>query len=544
MPKRMLRDDRRIVVRLVVAPLASLILCPFAFGGTTDQSPSETPQGLAELARVVEPPELKALSARSRIQPSAADVRLMGSKALKADPDHPETIAPALKDLNDVIALAPERSDFYLVRATLSCFNHAEPSSVVAGINKSIDLYRPGQSAYENLAGHYALRARVEFDTAHYADSLKDLDLAITQNYDNAADIFNDGKVEPSKSSRRCAWTQPDLDLLASKFPSDGRPLIYKGLYLSFFSRFHPENRSDAPLEAFNRAAELAPKSPLPHYYAGLLYVSGNIGGMMSKANSGCLYYVVPRTEACRALDQVHENGVRELTTALALDPNFAPAYEERAEAYLKLKQHAQAIRDYTDALRLESNQHETGILFNDRGLAKFNTGLYQSSVEDFTLAIKLLCNSDVEKQCDEYVNRANAYAKQKNFSSAGDDLSMAIRSHLGSSFIWGISQFRKIYPEYDGVRDDVLADSLRRRLYPQMTYPDFSKEFLIDAKGIDEFVIAELYCRRGDMYARMGNGADAKKEYDRVVRGFPESAKMYLAEHNGRWIRNQTPID
>src|ERR1700722_20389240 len=149
MPKRMLKDDRRIGVRLV-APLASLLLCAFVFGGTTDQSPSETPQGQAELARVVEPPELKALSARSRIQPSAADVRLMGSKALKADPDHPETIAPALKDLNAVLPLAPGRSDFYLVRVTLSCFNHAEPSSVVADINKSIDLYRPGQAAYEN----------------------------------------------------------------------------------------------------------------------------------------------------------------------------------------------------------------------------------------------------------------------------------------------------------------------------------------------------------------------------------------------------------
>ena len=525
-------------LKVVAAPLASLLLCPLALGNPTELSPSETPQGQAELAQVTEPPEFKGFPARSRIQPTAADLRLIGSKSLKAEPDHPETLAPALKDLNEVIALAPERSDFYLIRATLSCFNHAEPSSVEADINKSIELYRPDQSAYENLAGHYAFRARVGLDAGRYADSLKDLDLAIAQNYDNAADIFNDGKVEPSKSSRRCTWTQPDLDLLASKFPADGRPFIYEGLYLNFFSRFHPENRSAAALEAFNRAAELAPKSPLPHYYTGLLYVSGNVGGMMSKANSGCLDFVVPRTEACQALDQLHENGVRELTVALALDPSFAPAYEERAEAYLKLKQHAQAIRDYTEALRLESNQKEKGILFNDRGLAKFNIGLYKNSVEDFTQAIRLLCTSDLEKQCDEYVNRANAYAKLKNFSQAAQDLSMAIRSHMGSTFIWGISQFRKVYPEYDSVRDDVLADLLRRRLTPQMTYPDFSNEFLIKAKGIDEFVIAELYCKRGDMYAKMGDGADARKDYDRVVRGFPESAKMYLAERNGRWVR------
>ena len=539
MMKLRLDHKTRTHLNVVVAPLASMLLCPYVLGDTTDPSPSETPQAQAEWARVIEPPEFKGVPARPRIQPAAADLRLVGSKALKADPDHPETLGPALKDLNEIIALAPGRSDLYLIRATLSCFNRAEPGSIEADIDKSIELHRPDQSAYENLAGHYALRARVKLETGHYADSAKDLDLAIAQNYDNADDIFNDGKVEPSKTSRRCVWTQPDLDLLASKFPADGRPLIYKGLYLNFFSRFHSENRSSATLEAFNRTTELAPKSPLPHYYAGLLYVSGNVGGMMSKANTGCLDFFVPRTEACQALDQLHETGVRELTAALALDPSFAPAYEERAEAYLKLKQHAQAIRDYTDALRLESNQKEKGILYNDRGLAKFAVGRYKDSVEDFTQAIQLLCTSEVEKQCDEYVNRANAYAKLKNFSQAAQDLSMAIRSHMGSTFIWGISQFREVYPEYDSVRDDVLADSLRRRLYPQMSYPDFSKAFLIDAKGIDEFVIAELYCKRGDMYAKMGDGADARKDYDRVVRGFPESAKMYLIERNGRWVRN-----
>ncbi len=99
--------------------------------------PPRSPRG--GVIRVAPQNELKALSARCRIRPSDADVWLMGSKALKADPDHPETIAPALKDLNEVIALAPERSDFYLVRATLSCFNHAEPA-LELGVNPLLHL--------------------------------------------------------------------------------------------------------------------------------------------------------------------------------------------------------------------------------------------------------------------------------------------------------------------------------------------------------------------------------------------------------------------
>jgi hypothetical protein len=43
---------------------------------------------------------------------------------------------------------------------------------------------------------------------------------------------------------------------------------------------------------------------------------------------------------------------------------------------------------------------------------------------------------------------------------------------------------------------------------------------------------------KRGDMYAKLGNHAEARKDYNRVVRGFPGSAKMYLDQTNGRWVR------
>jgi len=268
------------------------------------------------------------------------------------------------------------------------------------------------------------------------------------------------------------------------------------------------------------------------------MYVIGSIGGIMSMPNAKCLDFVVPRTEQCQALDELHERGIRELTASLALDPTFAPAYEARAEASFKLKQYRQAIRDYSDALRVETKPREMGILYNDRGLAKVNIELYQSATDDFTKGISLLCKADGEEFCDEYMNRANAYAKLKKFSLAAEDISMAIRARLGGSLIWGIAQFRKMYPEYDAVRDDVLTDMIRRRFFPQMTYAVFSKAFLIDAKGMDDFVTAELYVKRGEMYARLGNQVEARKDYNRVVRGFPEAAKMYLNQNHGRWVR------
>ena len=87
-------------------------------------------------------------------------------------------------------------------------------------------------------------------------------------------------------------------------------------------------------------------------------------------------------------------------------------------------------------------------------------------------------------------------------------------------------------------MRDDAVAELIRQRLFPQMSRDEFSHSFLVDAKGIDDFVMAELYVKRGDMYAKLGKKYEARKEYDRVVRGFPESAQIYLENIDGRWVR------
>jgi len=66
------------------------------------------------------------------------------------------------------------------------------------------------------------------------------------------------------------------------------------------------------------------------------------------------------------------------------------------------------------------------------------------------------------------------------------------------------------MYPEYDDVADDVLCEKLRTLFYPQMSYADCSKQFLIDAKEFDDFVLPELFLKRGDAYSDMGDLARA----------------------------------
>jgi hypothetical protein len=70
------------------------------------------------------------------------------------------------------------------------------------------------------------------------------------------------------------------------------------------------------------------------------------------------------------------------------------------------------------------------------------------------------------------------------------------------------------------------------------MSYADYSKQFLIDAKEFDVTVLPELFLKRGDAYADMGDFASANREYDRVSAGFPKLAVHTFTMHNGKRIR------
>jgi hypothetical protein len=70
------------------------------------------------------------------------------------------------------------------------------------------------------------------------------------------------------------------------------------------------------------------------------------------------------------------------------------------------------------------------------------------------------------------------------------------------------------------------------------MSYADYSKQFLVNAKEVDDFVLPELFLKRGDAYADMGDIASANREYDRVAAGFPKWAENAFTTRNGKRVR------
>jgi tetratricopeptide (TPR) repeat protein len=319
---------------------------------------------------------------------------------------------------------------------------------------------------------------------------------------------------------------------VAELFPRDYRTSLYGGLYRLEFSRWSLDTDYQPILKAFEHAAELNPSSAVPSYFSGRPYVAGNIGGLISHASASCLNDVVPRTKPCLELDEIHRTGVRSLTKAIAADPTFEPAYALRAEAHLQLRENRQAIRDYTKALELDPKVK----LYGDRGLAESELKEYQAAILDYTKRIVQGCEDTL---CPTYENRANAYLKLRDYPHAISDLSHVIRNFLaGTIYGFNIDQFRRMYPEYDDVADDVLCEKLRVLFNPQMSYEVYSKQFLVNAKEVDDFVLPELFLKRGDAYADMGDVASANREYDRVSAGFPKWAEHEFTMHNGKRIR------
>jgi tetratricopeptide (TPR) repeat protein len=495
---------------------------------------AQTPR-VAELPEFAGPP----IRRQTSINATPALRRFVDSKLIhSADPKNPATLAPAIQELTELITMEPTNSDFRLLRATLFCSAHASSKAILDDITASVSLHRPSSSASATLKDHYALKAKVELEAGQYQDSMRDMDAALKQDYGDAEDVFNDGETKASTTKQPCKWTLADFDLLETQFPHDYRPHLYRGLYLMIFHRFDLKSDYKDVLAAFERAAALDAKSPLPHYFTGELHIVGSLGGMLSVKNAECLDWVVPRTPACLALDETHREGIRSLTRAIALDPKFRPAYALRANGLLKLKEYRQAIRDYDKVLELTPVGENASGYYNDRGLAKTSLGQHEAAVLDFTQSISL---NGGKVDSYAYDNRAEAYVKLHNYAKAVDDITASIKRHLSNAvFLMNIDQFRQIYPEYDTVPDEVLCEKLRALFFPQMQYADFSRQFLIEAKEYHSTVLPDLYVKRGDAYAAMKQFTKANIEYDRVSRAFPNWASVSFVEQNGKRVRNR----
>jgi len=105
---------------------------------------------------------------------------------------------------------------------------------------------------------------------------------------------------------------------------------------------------------------------------------------------------------------------------AIRLNPEFAPAYNNRGAAKVALEQYDSAIPDFDKAIAIAP---EYAAAYSNRGGAKKELGQYEDAVRDCDQAIRL-----APEIAATYYNRGGAKVHLKRYESAIQDYDQAIR--------------------------------------------------------------------------------------------------------------------
>ena len=118
-------------------------------------------------------------------------------------------------------------------------------------------------------------------------------------------------------------------------------------------------------------------------------------------------------------LNNEHDKAIEAFTFAIALDPNYARAYNGRGNAYGGKGQYDRAMQDYNKAIQLDPN---LAYAYYNRGNAYNNKGQKDRAIEDYNKAIAL--NPNLVRA---YINRGVAYAAKGQYDRAIQDYNKAI---------------------------------------------------------------------------------------------------------------------
>jgi tetratricopeptide (TPR) repeat protein len=487
---------------------SSVVLCVILLGISVTASFGQ--KNIAGVDGISEPPELTG-EPKKVTKASEADKAIFDIVGHLNDE---KEAASALENLNQFITENPNYSDAYFLRATaLACILDRRNFSAITN-DVEAAMSHPDRAIY-NTTDYYSLLAKVKFAATQYKDTINDLEKAMSRDFSAADRMFNIEGVEPQKTSKFCIWNLTDLDTLAATFPQDYRPRLFRGLYYKFFTTFK-ETYYEKAMQEFQRAAVLNPKSPVPQYFIGQVHTKSSF--WTKKAWS---------SDANR--DDAVRSAVQPYTNAIQLDSKFLPAYEQRASAYLNLKQYPKAIKDYDSVLELDPGNTTA---YSDRGIAKLEMSNYAAAIGDLQEAIRLKKEGDsFLPELNEYLG--DAHAKLGDYKDAVADYSKAIERRLANdSFLFSLKQIRDLYPEYDGVSDEVLCRKINALFWPEFEYSVVAKRLMQEnGKWSISFLFSELYEKRGDTYLKSSDYRRGVLDFQRIFKGIPS-----FADSTDRW--------
>ena len=200
------------------------------------------------------------------------------------------------------------------------------------------------------------------------------------------------------------------------------------------------------------------------------------------------------------ALDKEYDKAIEAFTSAIALDPNDAVAYNNRGVVYGRDKgQYDRAIEDYNKAIQLDPNLASA---YNSRGYAYNNKGQHDRAIEDYNKAIQLDPNLAAA-----YNNRGNAYGSKGQHDRAIEDFNKAIALDPNDAAAYNN---RGVAYKSKGQHDRAIED--------------FNKAIQLDPND------AVAYNNRGVVYDDKGQYDRAIEDYNKAIQLDPNYARAYIS--------------
>ncbi|OGF56008.1 MAG: hypothetical protein A2452_11140 [Candidatus Firestonebacteria bacterium RIFOXYC2_FULL_39_67] len=126
------------------------------------------------------------------------------------------------------------------------------------------------------------------------------------------------------------------------------------------------------------------------------------------------------RRAKCKRLTHHFYGAIKDCTKAIELNDAYLPAYGERSFCYLLIRDYEKAIFDYSKILE----KYKTDKYFYFRGICRARLKIYAQAIEDFTEALKL---HDAEWPSVVF-KRGFCYLKSKKYDEAILDLLEVVR--------------------------------------------------------------------------------------------------------------------
>ena len=229
-----------------------------------------------------------------------------------------------------------------------------------------------------------------------------------------------------------------------------------------------------------------------------------------------------------------HARAIADYGEAIRLNPNLSEAYLQRGISNANTGDHSRAIADYDETLRLDVQQPDA---FYARGFSHAAGGNNDRAIADFNEALRL--NPQLARA---YWQRGAAYMAKEDHARAIADYDEAIR--LDPQFA-RVYWSRGIAREFKGEYDRAIADYDEAvRLEPLWPDAYYARGFSYGMKGDLDRAIADyteairLNPKMAGIYWRRGTTYSMRGEYDRAVSDFNEALRLNPKLASAYWQR------